>query len=183
MHPALWPVHSCRTLEFCPRIARLSTELRCPPVYILATNRGCIQCNFLHCQSRQIPFWACHSACWKRGSQGPGTAKMQQTGSPWRKLSTVGLPEKSVQAGPGRPWPRPSAPTAPRRADARCCIRSACDMWRFAHLPPTSMSISVAGAVLYSWKSRSARWTCATSLLLWSIYNAAASPFTDSSRT
>ncbi len=104
MHPALWPVHSCRTLEFCPRIARLSTELRCPPVYILATNPGCIQCNFLHCLSRRIPLWVCHSACWKRGSQGPGKAKMQQTGPPWRKLSTVGLPEEAVQAGPGRPW-------------------------------------------------------------------------------
>ena len=182
MHPALGPVHSCRTLEFCPRIARLSTELRCPPVYILATNRGCTQCNFLHSQSRQIPFWACHSACWKRGIQGPGTAKMQQTVDGGESFSTVGLPEESVPARTGRRWPRPSAPTALPPGDARCCIRSgwtcaACLRRRCRYLPrffrgsPLLLETQVWASDLMP------------SLSLWAMYNAARSPFTNSSRT
>ncbi len=52
--------------EFCPRMARLSTELRCRQVPILAANAACTQCNCLRnpgpggCSWK--PLWACHLA-------------------------------------------------------------------------------------------------------------------------
>jgi hypothetical protein len=39
--PGTATVHSCRTLEFCYRIARLSTELSCQLVFILGMNLAC----------------------------------------------------------------------------------------------------------------------------------------------
>jgi hypothetical protein len=89
---------SCN-VEFCYRIARLSTELSCEPVYILGTTVHCIQCNLLHSRSRQMPLWTCHSGCWNSKSQSFWHSQMQRTGSRGRKLSTAGSHGSPSQPG------------------------------------------------------------------------------------
>ena len=51
IHPRLtgaYPYTSAERQEFCPRNARLSTELRCQPVYTSTMPAACIHCNSLH---------------------------------------------------------------------------------------------------------------------------------------